>query len=150
MNQAATPAPSKETAPGQIERAESVVLILTAILSGLSLAFLGLAKSLGVAVGGVLAYGNLRVLRLLVQGFFVKPAEAQSVTKSHKRKMIALALGKFVLFYGGVWFLMAKTHLDRVGFLIGFSTLVLALLTQGIGGAARVSPESPAVPGKAA
>lgn len=114
-----------------LERIETTTLILTVVAASGAFALAGSHRAAGVMIGGVLGAANFWLLRVMIRLFFVKGGE-EAATRSRKTRLVLLALGKFVAFYGLVALLFMKTPMDQIGFLIGFSMLVLAITGNGL------------------
>lgn len=88
----------------------------------IALVAFGADAALGVAAGTVVGVGNFRLLRTLMAGMMLRDGSATS-----KALLGALSGFKFLALAGVVLLLLVWLRLDRVGFVVGFSALVVAL-----------------------
>lgn len=100
--------------------------ITAAALMAGSLFFKSLPVTLGVLAGGVLASVNFMVLQKVV-------VKITSDTSQHKGLPAAVALLKFVVLAGAVYACLSSEHIDPVGFVVGLSSVVIALIVMSLG-----------------
>lgn len=85
---------------------------------------------LSFALGGLLNIINFRLLIYLV-------VKLTSATKPKKTKLIFTVVFKFALMLGGLAFLLLKVDLNPIYFLLGLSTIVVAIVLEGVWGLLR-------------
>ena len=115
-----------------LDRVETITLSLTAVGTGLGFLLGGSPKALAIALGGLFATLNFRGLRLLIKAILASQQTGAVLTAGRKAGIALLALAKFVVFYGAVWLLLTRTPVDRIGFILGFSSFVVAIGLQGL------------------
>ncbi|MCB0219517.1 MAG: ATP synthase subunit I [Chrysiogenetes bacterium] len=123
------PEATKQTAG--TERIETTVLALTVVVSLALVPLMGSHVAAGAGIGGLVAFANLWMLRTLVTGMLAG-RESEPLTPRRKVILGFVAFGKFVVLYGGLFVLMTRTPISRIGFLIGFSTLLLGIVADGL------------------
>lgn len=124
------PAETKQN--NAIERIETLILILTVVISLGLVPLMGMHVAAGAGVGGLVAFVNLWVLRTLVTNLLGRGEDDAQLSGRRKAALLSLALGKYVVLYGGLFLLLTRTPLSRVGFLIGFSTLLIGIMADGL------------------
>lgn len=127
------PAETKQN--NAIERIETLILILTVVISLGLVPLMGMHVAAGAGVGGLVAFVNLWVLRTLVTNLLGRGEDGEDdaqLSGRRKAALLSLALGKYVVLYGGLFLLLTRTPLSRVGFLIGFSTLLIGIMADGL------------------
>jgi len=114
-------------AAGRLERNNLLLVVLGTAAFGFS-GELGLV--LGFLAGGLLTVANLRLFRLIVTGLTgLKPVK--------KSRLIAQVLLKFFGVMGVLAFLMLVVKPPPLPFLLGLSTVVVAVVIEGIMGLMR-------------
>ncbi len=143
--------PDRGIGPRGLDRIETLALALTLAGAAAFFALAGSSRAFGVLAGGVFGVANFKILRAFTTMFFTPARAGPAPTTRRKAALIALVLGKFAFFFGGAWLLLAKTTLDPIGVITGFSTLVLAIAASGVlAGALRPANEAAGSPGEAA
>jgi len=82
----------------------------------------GTRPALGVAVGTLVGVGNFRILRAVMAGMLLGDGDMTS-----KALLGVLSGLKFLALVGVVLLLLVWLRLDRIGFCVGFSSIVVAL-----------------------
>ena len=105
--------------------------LLLVVLGTAAFAFTGdFRQVLGFLAGGLLTVANLRLFRLIVAGLTgVKPVK--------KGKLVAQIMLKFFGLMAVLAFLMLVVKPPPVPFLLGLSTVVLAVVIEGLMGLLR-------------
>ncbi len=120
---------SPETAR-RLERNNLLLVVLGTAAFGFTQDF---RQVLSFLAGGILTVVNLRLFRLIVAGLL-----GQKPTK--KGRLIAQVVVKFLGVMGALAFLMLVLKPAPLPFLVGLSTLVIAIALEGIFGIFRQEP----------
>ena len=118
--------PNPEAA-GHLERNNLLLVVLGTAAFGFTQDF---RQVLSFLAGGILTVVNLRLFRLIVAGML-----GGKVT--HKGRLIAQVVLKFFGVMGALAFLMLVVKPAPVPFLVGLSTIVIAITLEGIFGIFR-------------
>jgi len=111
----------------RLERNNLLLVVLGTAAFGFTQDF---RQVLSFLAGGILTVANLRLYRLIVAGLLGgKP--------TRKGKLIAQVIVKFVGVMGSLAVIMLVLHPAPVPFLLGLSTLVVAIALEGIVGIFR-------------
>lgn len=110
----------------KVDRIEKTTVFLTVALASLSLAT-GIGDALSIAVGGLVSWINLRLIRLLVSRLMTPGVAGQSFSR--------LVTIKLLLLIALVAVALKRLPIDAVWFLIGggalFAAIVLEVLLLG-------------------
>ena len=106
-------------------RIELQILLSALAIAGLFVIFNMAGKVPGVIAGGLVAYLNFFFIRVIILRTFAR--------KDKIRFAIALLYGvKFLAVILVVYLIVRSKRFDMVGFLAGFSSLLLGILLEGI------------------
>jgi hypothetical protein len=84
----------------------------------------GLPCAASVMTGAVLALANLYVLARIVATIAVPPTEG---APNARLVWSVMAMGKFIVLFGGVWFLMTRHLVDPIELLVGTGCLPIGI-----------------------
>ncbi len=112
---------------GSLERNNLILVILGALVS---VYWQDRTLTLSFLAGGILSVVNLRMLRLIV-GNLTGPERISKV------KLVMQVLIKYLGVLGALAFLLLVLHPQPVALLIGLSTVVAAILVEGLLGIFR-------------
>jgi hypothetical protein len=120
---------------GGIQRTTGIVAAIATVMLAI---FASSAAALSCVVGATLMIGNLFLLTIVGRAIV---ALAQDGTGN--RAGVILAPMKLFLFVGVVYILIAYTHLNLTGFMIGAMTQILAIFIETWHASARGNLGSP-------
>jgi len=130
QNMAAESEAQVEHDRGSSRRIEFINLMLFLVGSGWFFFYRDRAEALGFFLGGLINAVNLRLMISIIHGF----TGGQAVSK---KKLTAQVLIKFVGGLGALALILLKVKPPAVPFLLGLSTVVLAVLAEGVIGIFR-------------
>ncbi len=108
---------------------ERIALILVVSATLASLASWDRAVFLGVTLGGVLAVANFYSLRRILQGLF----NSNGNTSSQRQAVLSVLLTvKFGFLAACIFMVVHYLPVAPLAFLVGMSTVVLAILFEGV------------------
>ncbi|GEM_PF-6897743 len=107
----------------EVEKKTIVILVMLLMAS---LYFRSLQISVSLLVGGLLALGSFFILRRGLEGLIRRQQDTSSVLQT------GFLLLKYPLLLGLIGFLILKTPLHVVAWVIGFLSLVLAIVLEGL------------------
>ena len=107
---------------GGIQRATGIIAALATVILAI---FASTAAAISCAVGAALMIGNLFLLTI-VGHTIVALAQGGSGNKAG----VVLAPMKLLLFVGVVYILVAYTHLNLMGLMIGATTQIVAIFVE--------------------
>jgi len=80
---------------------------------------------LGIIIGGGLSLANIIILGKIGEGTFLK-------TRSSKTSILASYIAKMIVLFGLLFLLITKDIVNIVAFVVGFSSVFLAVCLEGI------------------
>ena len=95
-------------------------LVVLAIVTTFSFFYDSPKIILGIVIGGLLSLGNLLLLTRVGESVFQQE-------KSNKTPIILAYIIKMVLLFGLLYFLITRNIVDILAFVIGFSSIFIAL-----------------------
>ena len=101
--------------------------IIGLVALGLAWWYAGATLAIAVGVGVLVAASNL-----LFVAWLSKKVIGDGEGVAGKGAWMALSTLKMALLFGLVWFLIARLQLDAVGFVIGFSCFLPAIVWQAV------------------
>jgi hypothetical protein len=107
---------------GGIQRMTGVIAAIATVMLAI---FASLAAALSCVIGAALMIGNLFLLTIVGRAII---ALAQGGTGS--KAGVVLAPMKLLLFVGVVYILVAYTHLNLMGLMIGATTQIVAIFVE--------------------
>lgn len=107
----------------KIEKRNLFILFLFVVGS---IYFLSPRITISVFLGGAIAILNFRLLALKLSSL------VEEKEKVEKSSLIIFALLKYPLLFLVVGFLILKTPIHLIGFMFGFTSLIFAILSEGI------------------
>ena len=121
------------TDPSGIASAIWAVAVVGVLFTALAPSLLGSASRLSVAVGVLLAVGNLWAIARTVRGF-LHPAGARS-------PWVSLAMLKFALMFLGVLFLVRGGYAKLLPLVVGYAAMPVGIVISQLKSAATTSGE---------
>ena len=105
------------------------------ILSSLSYFLMSQSLTMGIILGGIIIIFNFDALQYTIRRAF----PAGGVIKSRKTLLIVKSYIRLLALGAITWILIKYGHVDAVGLAIGFSTVVISIVSFGITRAFKIN-----------
>lgn len=116
-------------------------LILTCLTVLGSIPWGSLKLAVGIALGGILMAGNVFIIRRVVTGMLTEDDLDEKKNKNRRRWLVFQYVAKMLALLGIIGVVVKYGKVNPLGFLIGMSAALLALIVVGMRSAVEEKKE---------